>query len=71
MVMMMGIEQLDEPCGQGSNIGETPSKKLSQEGCLPHAKLDEAHLQVQNASKLKSGPPAKVAFVQIWAVYVL
>lgn len=45
----------------GLNIGETPSKKLSQEGCLPQSSISSSST---DASKLKSGP-VKVAFVQI------
>ncbi|PRQ31664.1 hypothetical protein RchiOBHm_Chr5g0037971 [Rosa chinensis] len=50
--------KLVEPCGEGSNMEDTPSKKLSQEGCLPQVSSSS------EASKLKSGP-VKVAFIQI------
>lgn len=55
--------KLYEPCKEegGLNIGETPSKKFSQEGCLPQSSISSSST---DASKLKSGP-VKVAFVQI------
>lgn len=55
--------KLYEPCKEegGLNIGETPIKKLSQEGCLPQSSISSSST---DASKFKSGP-VKVAFVQI------
>lgn len=78
MVMMMGIKQLDEPCALvekvQTSIGETPSKKLSQEAnvanCHVQSLIKLIFKYKLNASKLKSGPQVKVAFVQIKAVFV-
>ncbi|XP_050368596.1 uncharacterized protein LOC126786723 [Argentina anserina] len=46
-----------EPCGEGSNMEDIPSKGLPQEVYLPQ-------IPCSQASKLKSGP-VKVAFVQV------
>ncbi|BBH01952.1 hypothetical protein Prudu_012371 [Prunus dulcis] len=53
--------KLVEHCEDGSNIAETPSKKLSEEGCLLPGSSSPSS---SDASKLRSGP-VKVAFVQV------
>ncbi|XP_021828766.1 uncharacterized protein LOC110769151 [Prunus avium] len=53
--------KLVERCEDGSNIAETPSKKLSEEGCLLPGSSSPSS---SDASKLRSGP-VKVAFVQV------
>lgn len=53
--------KLVEHCEDGSNIAETPSNKLSEEGCLLPGSSSPSS---SDASKLRSGP-VKVAFVQV------
>ncbi|KAL6289767.1 hypothetical protein ACE6H2_007277 [Prunus campanulata] len=53
--------KLVEHCEDGSNIAETPSKKLSEKGCLLPGSSSPSS---SDASKLRSGP-VKVAFVQV------
>ncbi|KAB2615696.1 hypothetical protein D8674_022284 [Pyrus ussuriensis x Pyrus communis] len=53
--------QLVEHCEDGSTVGETPSMKFSEEGCLLTGTSSSSS---SDASKLKSGP-VKVAFIQV------
>ncbi|KAM1474566.1 hypothetical protein ACFX2I_030562 [Malus domestica] len=53
--------QLVERCEDVTTIGETPSMKFSEEGCLLTGTSSSSS---SDASKLKSGP-VKVAFIQV------
>ncbi|CAN6560749.1 unnamed protein product [Malus baccata var. baccata] len=53
--------QLVERCQDGTTVGETPSMKFSEEGCLLTGTRSSSS---SDASKLKSGP-VKVAFIQV------